>query len=433
VPPDEKGIRQAERDAENYRDKKIDVVFTSPLARATVLAQAIAKATGAKMHEDADLLPWNYSKLVGMTRREAQPEFDAAAAHPEKNVVGESRNSYLARWRRGAQRAVRQAEREGKNVVVVTHSPNLKDLDEVLGLPQSGEGMPETGGGIRVELAERQRRWEPRNDFERHVNQAALRERENKTQRVVARLMRRAKPALIAQAAHQASTLAATQLGHLAVSFDYDLAAAIERALERACDFGEQSIERERRSQKSQANYRQPPIGNAEILRLAQNDGTKKGLPTGGKKGGPTKNRLLNAQLIAQMAVADLNNWINGRAAGAAVDLTKDGLSDDDLEGGVSDALHSASDGAIDRAAAEAARQAVAAGRMRAMDRYQDEIEQIVRREVMDANTCEPCAAGDGTTWGSWDEVDWHPGDDCEGGDACRGDLIAEFRTGITQ
>lgn len=262
--------------------------------------------------------------------------------------------------------------------------------------------------------------WAPKNGFEQHVDQTALRSKEDATQRQVARLMRRAKPALIEAAARQAAHTPVESLGHLAVPFDHQLAAAIEATLERAFEFGAASVEHELKKQRD--------AGKAAV-RLAEK---KKGLPAAGNKGGPIKKRLLNAKLIAQATVTDLNNWINGRAAGAAVDLSKDGLDGDDLETGVSDALLGASDGAIDRAASEAGRQAVAGGRMRAFQSHSDELQRIVRREVMDGNTCEPCQAGDGREWDSWDEVDWHPGDDCEGGDACRGDLIAELATGIS-
>lgn len=276
------------------------------------------------------------------------------------------------------------------------------------------------GGGEQEEFSEvktARPQWQPKNDFEKFVDQAALRNQEDKTQRVVARLMRRAKPALVEQAARQAAYTPLTSLGHVAAPFDSALVAQIERALDRAFAMGDKSVERELKAQKSQSQT------------LTEK---KKGLPAGGKKGGAVKKRLLNAKLIAQATVTDLNNWINSRATGAAVDLSKDGLSGDDLEDGVSDALNGASDGFIDRGAAEAARQAVAGGRMRAFDRHSDDLQRIVRREVMDGNTCEPCQEGDGREWNSWDDVDWHPGDDCEGGDACRGDLIAEFATGIS-
>lgn len=289
--------------------------------------------------------------------------------------------------------------------------------------PQKGgakrdvSGDQESAGAEFSEASKPVRQWHPRNEFEKHVNQAALREREDKTQRVAARLMRRAKPALIHEAARQATALPQISLGNLSVAFDHQLAAQIEAVLERAFAFGDASVEAEKRRQSAAA-----PRALAE---------GKRGLPTGGNKGGAMRKRLPTAKLIAQATVTDLNNWINGRAAGAAVDLEKDGLAGDDLEEGVSDALQSAPDGVIDRIAAEAGRQAVAGGRMRAFERNSDDLERIVRREVMDGNTCETCQEGDGREWSSWDDVDWHPGDDCEGGDACRGDLIAEFKTGI--
>jgi hypothetical protein len=69
----------------------------------------------------------------------------------------------------------------------------------------------------------------------------------------------------------------------------------------------------------------------------------------------------------------------------------------------------------------------VAGGRSSAFEELQAEIVKYVRSEAMDQNTCEPCAAGDGQEWDSLEDVDWVPGDDCEGHDACRGQLMPVF------
>jgi broad specificity phosphatase PhoE len=156
VPPDAEGLEQARRDAEQFRGKKVDDIFTSPLSRARALADAIATVTGAAVHDDPDLLPWDYHKLVGMTRKAAEPLLDEARAHPDSDLVGEPYADYLERWKRGVQHAISHAKAEGRSVAVVTHSPNLKDLDYALGRgPAGADEAPETGGVVSVRLDDR--------------------------------------------------------------------------------------------------------------------------------------------------------------------------------------------------------------------------------------------------------------------------------------
>ncbi len=131
--------------------------------------------------------------------------------------------------------------------------------------------------------------------------------------------------------------------------------------------------------------------------------------------------------LIAEAAVSDLNNWITARARGAHVDGWKKGLREDDLVKSIVDELEGGADGALDRIAMEAARSAVTGGRYDAFQELESEIDRYARSEAMDQNTCEECAAGDGQEWDSLDEVDWSPGDDCQGQDACRGQLMPIF------
>lgn len=131
--------------------------------------------------------------------------------------------------------------------------------------------------------------------------------------------------------------------------------------------------------------------------------------------------------LIAQAAVSDTNNWLTARAKGAAVDGMKMGLSSSELENFIEDNLLEGSDAALDRIADEVGRSAVAGGRFAAFEELDSEIGKYVRSEAMDQNTCDTCAEHDDDEWDSLDEVDWSPGDDCEGGDNCRGQLIPVF------
>jgi len=131
--------------------------------------------------------------------------------------------------------------------------------------------------------------------------------------------------------------------------------------------------------------------------------------------------------LIAEGTVSDLNNWLTTRIRGSHIDNYKKGLRGETLESAMIRDLQEVSDGPLDRIAIEGSRSAVAGGRYMAFEELDGEIDHYVRSEAMDQNTCGPCEDGDGTEWDSLDEVDWSPGDDCEGDDACRGQLMPVF------
>ncbi|HLI33549.1 MAG TPA: hypothetical protein VKW70_00775 [Terriglobia bacterium] len=145
----------------------------------------------------------------------------------------------------------------------------------------------------------------------------------------------------------------------------------------------------------------------------------------------PAARREQGVENIAKATVSDLVNWLGARAVGAAIEGLKDGLQPPEIEQKVENTLLAASDGPIGRTSKEAARQAVFVGRIEAMRDLSDEIEDYERVEAMDDRTCPPCQEGNGTRWKRLEDVTWHAGDDCEGGDACRGRLLANFRTGM--
>jgi len=249
---------------------------------------------------------------------------------------------------------------------------------------------------------------EKKHDFMGHVRRA------DTTARQVARVLRRAKSAAIQALAQHAATLPVSQLGELRAAFDHNLAARVEKTLKVAHDFGYDQVYAER--------YRATGRGKSTPIRHSTFHMAEAGrLP---KK---------NVQFIAQAAISDFQNWLTGRVKGAAVDAAKTGETGSGLENAIIDDLLKGSDGFLDRIGDEAARVAVAGGRMNALGEVAPEVESYVRSEVMDKGTedCDEagggCWAGDGTEWKSYDAIDWQPGDDCAGKDACRGQIIPVF------
>lgn len=247
---------------------------------------------------------------------------------------------------------------------------------------------------------------ERKHDFQGHA------ERQDKTQNAVRRILASSKMALIADAARRASSLNPETLGTLQLPYARQLAARIAGSSKIAHQYGYDQVYAER--------YRatKRPKTTA-VVRLSTIDDDAQAAADSAEQDTP--------ELIAKAAVADLQNWITSRSKGAHVDAYTKGLRDQVLQQAIEDNLTAGSDAMLDRIAAEAARSSVAGGRYTALLELQSEIAKYARSEAMDRNTCGPCQVGDGQEWKSLAEVTWSPGDDCEGGDACRGQLLPIF------
>ncbi len=78
VPLTEEGREQAAQVAESLRLAGVDAVYTSPLERARVTAEAIAAATGAGLRVDERLTEVDYGPMEGLDRPAAEERFGDA-------------------------------------------------------------------------------------------------------------------------------------------------------------------------------------------------------------------------------------------------------------------------------------------------------------------------------------------------------------------
>lgn len=278
-------------------------------------------------------------------------------------------------------------------------------------------------------------------DVEKKVDWEAHGKRQDVTAGQIARVLRQAKPPLVREAARQASQLGVQNLMRLTLPFDHSLAQRLVPLVKRAHTFGHEQVYRERKKATGRGRN-QPPVRlverNDERGMMNDERGDRSGdssfiVHPSSLQGADRrpKRRLAahmdNPQFIAEATVTDLEGWVTRAAQTAATELLKQGLMGADLEDEIVSDVLALTDGALDRMGLEAARSGIAGGRGDAMGELQDEIARWIRTEAMDQNTCEPCASGDAAEWGDYDEVDWSPGDDCEGGDACRGQLVGVF------
>lgn len=245
---------------------------------------------------------------------------------------------------------------------------------------------------------------EHKHDFAGHVR------RQDQTQTAIRRILASVKLPLMRDAARRASHLTPDSLGTLQLPADRYLHARIQKSTELAHRYGRDQVYAER--------YRATKRGkNAAVMHLSKTVEAEPGESA----------QQDTPDLIARASIADLHNWVTSRTKGAHVDAYTKGLRDEVLERAIEDNLAAGSDAMLDRIALEAARSSVAGGRYSALLELASEISRYARSEAMDQNTCGPCRRGDGDEWKSLDEVTWSPGDDCEGQDACRGQLLPIF------
>jgi hypothetical protein len=243
---------------------------------------------------------------------------------------------------------------------------------------------------------------EKHHDFSGHAR------RQDATQTAIRRILAGALPGLVRSAAQSAAGLTPKDLDRVRIPWDQSLVNRIARSCEIAHKYGYNQVfaERYRATKRSRKQVAGVKLSAESAAASAAQD---------------------KPSLIAEVAISDLNNWIASRVRAAGVDGSKLGMNYANALQFMIDEFEEQSMVAMDRIAAEASRSSVAGGRYSAFEELESEIAKYVRSEAMDKNTCVECAAHDGDEWDSLKDVDWSPGDDCEGGDMCRGQLMPVF------
>lgn len=128
---------------------------------------------------------------------------------------------------------------------------------------------------------------------------------------------------------------------------------------------------------------------------------------------------------LVDLTDARVANEIQARIASAAARYTLLGLTGKALWDAVQKEVEGGSTGWLDRAATGAANKTLNVGRSDEMQAHADEIDRYEQSEILDQNTCGPCLEDDGKTASDPDDLPGAPNPDCEGGDYCRGFIVA--------
>lgn len=118
-------------------------------------------------------------------------------------------------------------------------------------------------------------------------------------------------------------------------------------------------------------------------------------------------------------------NDVQARITAAAARYALLGLTGRELWYAARSEVETGSVSYVDRAAAGAASRVLNFGRHREMQDRKDEIDHYEQSEILDDRTCGPCAADDGKTASDPEDLPGAPNPDCEGGDYCRGFIVA--------
>lgn len=128
---------------------------------------------------------------------------------------------------------------------------------------------------------------------------------------------------------------------------------------------------------------------------------------------------------LTDLTDSRIANDVQARIISAVQRWSLAGKTGSDLWDAVANEINTGSVTYIDRAAAELAHKVIAFGRADEMRNRSDDIGRYEYSALLDLNTCEPCAALDGTTAQSMDELPEVPLGDCAGGAMCRCFIVA--------
>lgn len=127
---------------------------------------------------------------------------------------------------------------------------------------------------------------------------------------------------------------------------------------------------------------------------------------------------------LVDLTTSRVTNDVQSRIIDAAARHALLGQTGEGLINAVSNEINSGSVTYIDRAARGLANKVINIGRGDEAEARSDEWDRVEYSSLLDQNVCEPCAAEDGQTASSEDDLQPVPNPDCAGGEMCRCFLV---------
>lgn len=147
---------------------------------------------------------------------------------------------------------------------------------------------------------------------------------------------------------------------------------------------------------------------------------TAQGASDLGEIGDPDEEDATMLDDLSDITVSRVINDVQARAIGAAAGLALTGIVASALESELQEELDEGSTSYISAAAAEVDHAALGLGRAAEAADREDIIQEVYYSAVLDSSCCDNCAAVDGETGATPDDIPPAPNPDCEGGARCR-------------
>ena len=138
------------------------------------------------------------------------------------------------------------------------------------------------------------------------------------------------------------------------------------------------------------------------------------------KQSDPTEEDDSELDDLADLTSSRVANDVQARITASTARFALLGLTGKALWDAVRKDVEDGSTAYIDRTSTGLANRTLNFGREREAEDRSDEWDRVEYSAILDSNVCEPCAADDGETATSEDELTPAPNPDCAGGDWCR-------------
>lgn len=139
-----------------------------------------------------------------------------------------------------------------------------------------------------------------------------------------------------------------------------------------------------------------------------------------GKKESVPDDEFDDLDLLTDLTGGRVANDVQSRIIAATQRYSLLGTTGDSLITVVQTEIQAGSVSYIDRASQGLANRVISIGRSDEAERRSDEWDRVEYSALLDQNVCEPCAAEDGKTGNSEDDLQPTPNPECLGGDYCR-------------
>lgn len=347
--------------------------------------KGLALSTVDAVRPDDELEDWLRKKIGAPKRGAPRLRVAAPTPAPGEETGGDARRNPDAEAQAGAEAGSGGGEGSGSGAVEKGQK-NAKSGDS--------SGAKQVIGADGVKLSR-----EPRGP-EKFLAAAEIVGRLDRGRDEVAAALRAARGRVQAEIVHKLVDKPIGQAHQVWIPLDEKLRTAVREVLQDVAAFGREQVAAER--DRQMAGRKAPDASQVRSVVAAEKGRDQVGL-------------------FADGVVSEYQNNLQARAANVALDKQRQGgKTKGEMIQEIGEDLDDQSDKWIDKTASKGANEAFGAGRQEGYEQCADEIGETIYSALLDLNTCENCAAADGASGKTPDDIPAVPNPDCDGGALCR-------------